>query len=139
VRDGDTGHGRIDLDQPPGVILISATGKGIVTVSKYGFNNLGPDAGVDDVVIYSLQGKVLHRKNRNALFDEKVRHSFYHGDGYLVWRSGCWIDDRRGEIVIVGGGCGNKAAPRPVLSINLASGAVGPGSTELIDRAISEL
>ena len=88
LRDGDIVHGRIDLDQPPKVILVSSTGTGIVTLDKYGFNGLGPKAGINDVVIYSLNGRVLHRKDRSALFDAKARQHFYRGDGYVHWLDG---------------------------------------------------
>ena len=39
VRDGDIVHGRIDLDQPPGDILVSSTGKGIV-ILRHGESGL---------------------------------------------------------------------------------------------------
>src|SRR5262249_54568046 len=61
VRDGDTVHGRIELEGPPSVILVSSKGMGIVTLDDYGFNALGPKAGRNDLVVYSLKGKVLHR------------------------------------------------------------------------------
>lgn len=138
VRDGDIVHGRIDLDQPPGVVLVSSTGKGIVTLDKYGFNGLGPKAGIDDLVIYSLNGKVLHRKDRSALFDAKARQHFCGGDGCLTWLDSSWLDEKRAHIVIVGVRRGEKATSRPVLIVTLSSGEVRPGSTELIDRAISE-
>jgi hypothetical protein len=134
VRDGDIVHGRIDLNQPPKVILVSSTGKGIVTMDKYGFNGLGSEAGVDDLVVYSLKGKVLHRKNRDGVFPANARWMFHHGDGYVGWLRDSWLDDKRGEIVIVGQLPKDKA----VLTVNFESGEVRTATTELIDRAITE-
>jgi hypothetical protein len=138
VRDGDIIHGRIELRQPPKVILVSSSGKGIVTLDKYGFNALGPTAGIDDVVLHSMDGKVRHRKNRSELFDEKARGGFRHIDGATSWLRACWLDEMRNELVLVAVTRSVKPTTRPLLTMNLTTGAVRAGGTEWIDRAILE-
>jgi hypothetical protein len=133
VRDGDIVHGRIELAQPPGHIIVSLSGKGIVTLDKYGFNP--QDKG--DFVIYSMKGQVLHRKERNELFDVEVRRNFVFGSGHVIWLDCAWVDENRGEVVIVARN--DPEPPVPALvTVNMTSGEVRPGGVELIDRAIRE-
>jgi hypothetical protein len=138
VRDGDTVHGRVDLDQPPWQIFVSSTGKGIVTIDVYGFNDLGPGVGENDLVIYSIKGEVLHRKARTALFDAETRQRFHRHDGVLFWLGQSWVDEKRDDIVIIGPPTQDEVGPRPILTVSLTSGAVRQGSAEVIDRAICE-
>jgi HEAT repeat protein len=138
IRDGDIVHGRIDLDQPPGRILVSSTGKVVVTLDLYGFNNLGPKAGEDDLVIYSVTGQRLHRKARHALFDEEQRHRFPRIDGALAWLCSSWLDDKRDLVVIVGNAPPARPELRPFVTVSLASGEVRQGGPDLVDRAIAE-
>jgi hypothetical protein len=133
VRDGDTVHGQIELDRPPKVILVSSTGRGIVTIDKYGFN--GNES--DDLVIYSKTGKLLHRKDRKQLFDEKVRSDFHYGNGFVKWLDCCWLDEKRGDIVLVGVNNRDRRA-FPLLTVSMSTGDVRPGGPELIERAWDE-
>jgi hypothetical protein len=138
VRAGDIVHGHIQLDQPPGVILVSSTGKGIVTLDVYGFNNLGPKAGESDLVIYSIKGKLLHRKERAALFGEADRRRFPRLDGVLSWLCSSWLDEKRNRVVIVGNSEREHPESRPLITVALTSGEVCQGGPDLIDRAIAE-
>jgi hypothetical protein len=138
VRDGDIVHGTINLDQPPGAILIPSTGKGIVTLDVYGFNNLGLKPGENDVVIYSLAGQPLHRIARTGLFDATDRATFPRLDGVLSWLGPAWLDEDRNDLVIVGYTTRDKPGVRPIITVHMASGLVERGGPRLIDRAISE-
>src|SRR5262249_44997454 len=116
----------------------SSTGGSIVTVDVYGFNDLGPKAGDNDLVIYSLNGKVLHRKGRRSLFDGGARSGFPRLDGVLVWLYAAWLDEKRDQVVIVGQSPPGRPESRPIVTVSLASGTVRPGGPDLIDRAIVE-
>ena len=136
VRDGDTVHGRVDLDRPPGDILVSSTGNGIATIDAYGFNNgLGPEQ--DDLVVFSIKGEVLHRKRRKDLFDEATRRRFSGDQGVFAWLRTSWLDEKRDDIVIFGFWT-QDGKPLPILTVGLTSGEVRQGGTEVIDRAICE-
>jgi hypothetical protein len=122
VRDGDTVHGRVDLDRPPGRILVSSTGKGIVTIDAYGFNNgLGPEQ--DDLVVLSIKGEVLHRERRKDLFDEETRRRFSGDQGVFAWLRTSWLDEKRDDIVIFGFWT-QDGKPLPILTVGLTSGEV---------------
>lgn len=138
VRDGDVVHSRVVLEQPPRRILVASSGKSIVTLDVYGFNNLGADKGKNDVVIYSIKGEVVHRKGRDALFDETARLYFRYGDGVVSWFEHAWLDEKRDELVIVTPSEKGYAPTRALLSVGLTSGNVRQANTGLIDRAISE-
>jgi hypothetical protein len=136
VRDGDTVHGRVDLDRPPAHILVSSTGKGIVTIDAYGFNHgLGPEQ--EDLVVFSIKGEVLHRKRRKDLFDEETRRRFSGGQGVFAWLRTSWLDEKRDDIEIIGFWT-NDGKPPPILTVGLTSGEVRQGGNEVIDRAICE-
>lgn len=137
VRAGDTVHGRVDLAQPPGIILISSKGKGIVTLDVYGFNDIGPEKGRGDMVVYSLQGDVLHRKDRTMLWDRPTLAMFYRFDGVVAWLSDGWIDEERDAIVIVGGTNDDKSEPPPVVTVGYSSGTVRKRGTDEIVLALS--
>lgn len=137
VRPGDIVHGRIKLEQPPSRILVSATGKGIVTLDRYGFNHLGPEYD-GDLVIYSLKGQVVRRCSRKAIFDEVAHRRFLRRDGYTVWLGAAWLDEVRGQIVLVGYTPRVPALVPAVTSVELANGLVKQCDPELIDRAIEE-
>jgi hypothetical protein len=138
VRDGDTVHGRIVLDQPPGIILVAANGNAVVTVDKYGFNNLGAEPGKNDVVIYSLKGDVVHRKSRDELFDETARRYFHYIDGCVAWQACAWLDEKRDRIVIVGPGDNTLKPPRLVFGVGISSGEVHRVGFEAIEQAITD-
>jgi hypothetical protein len=138
VREGDIVHGHIELEQPPKVILVSSTGKSIVTLDVYGFNNLGPKAGENDLVIYSLKGKILHRKVRGSLFDQADRDRFPTLDGVLSWLCDSWLDEKRNHVVVVGNCKRVHPESRPIITADLTSGEVRKAGPDLIDRAITE-
>jgi hypothetical protein len=133
VRDGDIVHGRIDLDEPPLVILVSSKGKLIVTLDKHGFNNLGDCPGANDLVVYSIKGERLFRKKRSELFPAKAHLYFPRIDGVLSWLGASWLDDKRDQLVIVG-----KSQLRPLITVSLTTGQVRSGAPDLIERAILE-
>jgi hypothetical protein len=136
VRVGDIVHGRIDLDRPPAKILVSSTGKGIVTLDVYGLNAIGPHAGENDVVIYSLMGERLHQKHRRALFTERQRRGFPRSDGDVHWLLCCWLDEARDHLIIVSPS--ERPQLRSITSVSLTSGEVREGGLESIDLAIAE-
>jgi hypothetical protein len=123
VRDGDTVHARIELDTPPSRILVRSDGKGLVTIGKYGGES--HRRGEDAVVIYSIKGEVVHRKDRKDLFDAAARDNFTVHTGVLFWLADCWLDEKRGEVVIVGT-TRETNTTRPKVAVNLASGQVRP-------------
>lgn len=132
VRDGDIVHGRVELDRAPRKILVSSTGRGVVILDKYGFNG----AKDNDFVFYSLKGECLQRKDRDDLFTFEQRRTFTPRDGYLIWLSGCWIDEQRGHVVIVGSA--EKSVRKPIISVSLDTGTVAICGPEVVDRAIVE-
>jgi hypothetical protein len=138
VRVGDTVLGRIKLDRPPGIILVSSTGKGVVTLDEYGLNNLGPDPGKNDVVIYSLKGEVIHRKARSVVFDETAQRYFGHIHGVVFWLANAWLDEKRDQIVIIGPRNEGLTPPRLVFTVGISSGEVRRAGFDVIDLAISE-
>jgi hypothetical protein len=58
VQAGDVVYARIDRDLPPRDILVSTSGKGIVTFDSWPYNDFGPSLEANDLVIYSLKGEV---------------------------------------------------------------------------------
>ena len=137
VRDGDTVHGQIVLDVPPGIILVSSKGLGIVTLDVYGFNE-GQDAIKNAVRVYSLKGELQHRTARTEIFDSKAETQFPRIDGSTWWVGAAWIDEKRDHVVIVGKTRSEKPDTCPVTTLDIGAGKHQSGGMDLIDRAIIE-
>jgi hypothetical protein len=138
VRGGDIEHGQTELDWPPAAIFVSGTGKGIAIIDVYGFNNLGSPGPQNGIMVYSLEGKLIHSLDRQTIFKLMEWSRFHYGDGYVAWCESAWIDDKRDELVIVGNGGKDSTASRPLISMNLETGELKKATTDVIDRAIVE-
>src|SRR5262249_29824663 len=138
-RDGDILLGKGNLERSPRRILISSTGLGFVGLDVRGYN-YGSLKGGDALVVVSKDGTVRHRKDLIDLFSEAEVGRFPRTAGGVMWCGGGWIDERRKQIIVVGPNFGPSDEPIPRLFriVDMATGAVGDGSSEVVLTALSE-
>lgn len=139
VREGDLVHGRGKLERCPREVLISSNGSGFVGLDVRGYN-YGHLRSGNALVIVAKDGAVRHGLNLIDLFREDDVENFQHTAGGVDWLGAGWIDDRRGQVIVVSTNRGNadERIDRLFRIVNLQTGKVRPGSPDEILTALVE-
>jgi hypothetical protein len=138
VRDGDIVLGRGSLTRCPREILLSSSGLGFVGLDAAGYN-YGLRHSGDAVIVVSQDGRVRHRKDLADLFDEAELELFSHTAGGIFWLGGGWLDEKRREVIVVGGRPDARTGLWPLRAVSIDTGKVTRASTNLIVRALADV
>jgi hypothetical protein len=133
-RPGDRVLGKVRLEVPPGLCLVSSEGRGIVLIDEYGYNSAVHGNQRPALRIVSANGKTLHTLKMKQLFGTAdLWHLSWPGP---IWEA-AWIDDQANAVVLVRRktGLGPKDPP-PIKVIDWTTGTVRPGSLRHIEIAV---
>jgi hypothetical protein len=136
VRKGDAVLGRRAVNNPPGTILISSTGLGVVLLDLYGFNFTVASGKNPALTVLSRNGTPRYSKSLHDLFDGETRVNFPRTGSGTFWLDHAWIDEQRKEIVIVGRKDGRQGTP-PLAVVGFEKGSVRSGGVQDVLQAIS--
>jgi hypothetical protein len=139
VRKGDRILGRVRIDIPPGAVLVSSTGLGVVLLDIYGGNYTFFSRDDPALTIITLEGKILYRKTLQSLFTTEQIATFYRtGSNTAFWLQAAWIDEDRLEIVVVGRS-GVEKIHDPIVVVKFNTGEARPGGRDEIVRAFQTM
>jgi hypothetical protein len=139
VRKGDTIRGRARLDVPPGGMLVSTSGLGVVLFDIYGGNHTLFSRQDPALTTIRIDGKILQRKTLQSLFAAKQISAFHRtSSNTTFWLDLAWIDEEKHEVVIVANSEVERAN-QPITVVGFESGAVRQGSRDEIVRAIRSM
>jgi len=139
VDQSDTILARGSLARCPRLLLISTTGLGFVGLDVRGYN-YGLRRSGDAVVIVGPDGKLRHKKDLIDLFRDAEIGQFLRSAGGTWWLGGGWIDEKRRQVIVVGGreGRGEKSVPRLFRIVSMETGKASVGSPDEIVTALAE-
>jgi len=84
------------LDPMPLRTLVSESGKGFVGVEAW-----GPSFNESIFTVVAADGGIRHRRTLDDLMDRATSNRYMHSMSSLHWFRGAWLDDERGEVVLV--------------------------------------